>query len=147
MKKIISFEEKYNLLTGRIFLSATRFLNQNFKNSLVEITKEQWTVLAALWRKDGVSQQSIADQTGRDKPSTTRLIDNLEKLGYLDRKPAPDDRRSNLIFLTEKGRVMQQEVESIVDGTIEKMTSGISEKELQTVRNVFKKIYINIENE
>lgn len=144
---MISFEEKYNLLTGRIFLSATRFLNQNFKNSSVEITKEQWTVMAVLWRKDGVSQQSIAHQTGRDKPSTTRLIDNLEKLGYLDRKPAPDDRRSNLIFLTEKGQSIQQEVESTVDETIEKMTYGISEKELQTVRNVFKQIYINIENE
>ena len=100
MTTILSFEEQYNLLTGRIFMYITRFLNQNFKSAGIEITKEQWTVLAVLWKQDGVSQQVIADETGRDKPSTTRLLDNLEKLGYIERRPDATDRRINNIYLT-----------------------------------------------
>lgn len=147
MNTNLTFEEQYNLLTGRIFMYATRFLNQNFKAAAIDITREQWTVLAVLWKKDGISQQVIADETGRDKPSTTRLLDNLEKLGYIKRRADESDRRSNMIFLTKEGKKSEKKIMKAVETTFQKMTTGIAEKDSETVRKVFSTIYQNIEKQ
>lgn len=141
----LSFEEQYNLLTGRLFMFITRFINQNFKAAAIDITKEQWTVLAVLWRKDGISQQNIADETGRDKPSTTRLLDNLEKLGYIQRIADEKDRRINLIYLTELGKSSETKILTVVNKSFLDLTSGISQHEQETIRKIFKTIYLNIE--
>ncbi len=141
----LSFEEKYNLLTGRMFMHTTRLLNHNFKASEIDITKEQWTVLAVLWRHDGVPQQIIADETGRDKPSTTRLLDNLEKLGYIVRRADANDRRVNSIFLTSKGKESEKKIMAVVDETFTTLTDDLTEKQMQNVREVFRTIYSNIE--
>jgi DNA-binding MarR family transcriptional regulator len=143
----ITFEEQYNLLTGKIFMQATRFLNQQFKNAGLNITREQWTVLAVLWHQDGIAQQKIADETDRDKPSTTRLLDNLEKMGYIERKADTADRRINSIFLTPLGRDSEQKIMEVVNDTFDKITSGIKESALKTVRTVFSQVYQNISNQ
>lgn len=145
MTTILSFEEQYNLLTGRIFMYITRFLNQNFKAAGIDITKEQWTVLAVLWRQDGISQQAIADETGRDKPSTTRLLDNLEKLGYIERRPDNTDRRINNIHLTRAGINSEKRIMKAVEETFALLSAGISDKEKETIRKVFNTIYKNLE--
>lgn len=145
MATILSFEEQYNLLTGRIFMYITRFLNQNFKSAGIDITKEQWTVLAVLWKQDGISQQAIADETGRDKPSTTRLLDNLEKLGYIERRPDAADRRINNIHLTKAGVQSEKKIMKTVEATFALLSEGISDKEKETIRKVFNTIYKNLE--
>lgn len=145
MTTILSFEEQYNLLTGRIFMYITRFLNHNFKSAGIDITKEQWTVLAVLWKQDGISQQAIADETGRDKPSTTRLLDNLEKLGYIERRPDNTDRRINNIYLTRAGINSEKRIMKAVEETFAMLSAGISDKEKETIRKVFNTIYKNLE--
>lgn len=143
----ITFEEQYNLLTGKIFMQATRFLNQQFKNAGLNITREQWTVLAVLWRQDGIAQQKIADETDRDKPSTTRLLDNLEKMGYIERRADATDRRINSIFLTPLGKESEAKIMEAVNDTFNKMTKAINEDDLKTVRTVFAQVYQNISNQ
>lgn len=145
MATTLSFEEQYNLLTGRIFMYITRFLNQNFKSAGIDITKEQWTVLAVLWKQDGIAQQAIADETGRDKPSTTRLLDNLEKLGYIERRPDSTDKRINNIHLTRAGIQSEKKIMKTVDATFTLMSEGISDREKETIRKVFNTIYKNLE--
>jgi DNA-binding MarR family transcriptional regulator len=62
-----------------------RRLQKNFRNNGVDITIEQWSILYHLWKEDGLSQQELCNRTFRDKPSITRLIDNLEKLKLVKR--------------------------------------------------------------
>jgi DNA-binding MarR family transcriptional regulator len=50
----------------------------------------------------GLSQQQLCDATFRDKPSITRLVDNLEKLQLVKRVASKDDRRINMIYLTKQ---------------------------------------------
>jgi DNA-binding MarR family transcriptional regulator len=52
---------------------------KKFPYAGLEITIEQWSILYHLWKEDGLSQQELCNRTFRDKPSITRLIDNLEK--------------------------------------------------------------------
>lgn len=145
--ELLSNENKYNLLAGRVPLLLNRFLSQNFKAKGIHLTREQWSVLAVLWKTDGCSQQLIADTTSRDKPSITRLIDNLVKEGYVTREQHESDRRTNLIYLTEKGREVEAPVMEVVDETIGKATLGLSEMQIEVIKDAFQLIYDNIKKE
>ena len=123
---------------------ASRALTQKFKLNGILLTKEQWTVLMQLWMEDGISQQIIADATGKDKPSMTRLLDNLERDGYIERRADAKDRRLNLIFLTKKGTDMEQQVMPVAEEVLTELTRELTVQEIETVKNVFNKIYNNI---
>jgi len=61
-------------------------------------------VLALLFARGGLSQQQLIEILEVDKSSMVYLIDELEKQGLAERRPAPGDRRAHAVHLTEKGR-------------------------------------------
>ncbi|HQX97292.1 MAG TPA: helix-turn-helix domain-containing protein, partial [Chitinophagaceae bacterium] len=84
--------ELYSFITGKASTAIARRLQKKFNNAGLNITIEQWSVLYHLWKKEGVSQQEICNATFRDKPSITRLVDNLEKLNLVKRVASENDR-------------------------------------------------------
>ncbi|THF49918.1 MarR family transcriptional regulator [Flavobacterium supellecticarium] len=145
METIFTTENLYNLLSGRIPSAFNRALLNQFKANGINLTKEQWSILAVLWKKDGCSQQVLADETYRDKPSITRLIDHLEKEGLAERRPDKKDRRLNLIFLTEQGRSLEEGAMKVVDQTVNSAVRDIDPEVIQLVRDTFIRIYNNLE--
>ena len=143
---LLTQENKFNLLAGRVPLLLNRFISQNFKRNGIDLTREQWSVLAVLWKNDGCSQQVIADETSRDKPSVTRLIDNLVKEGYVERRNDANDRRLNLIFLTGKGKSIEGKVLESVNETIDIATKSLSEDQILFIRDIFQVVYDNIKS-
>lgn len=101
--------------------------------------------MAVLWKNDGCTQQVIADATYRDRPGTTRLLDSLEREGYIERRPQKQDRRTNLIFLTRKGKSIERTVVAALNKTIEVATRGISGKQINQLREIFETINNNIQ--
>jgi DNA-binding MarR family transcriptional regulator len=77
--------ELYSFITGKASTAIARRLQKKFNQAQLSITIEQWSVLYQLWKNDGLSQQELCDKTFRDKPSITRLVDNLEKLELVNR--------------------------------------------------------------
>ena len=69
----------FAILNGKVSAAINRKLYRNFRQGGLEISPEQWTVLIFLWEKDGVTQQELCNATFKDKPSMTRLIDNMER--------------------------------------------------------------------
>lgn len=53
--------------------------------------------------EQAAGQRAIGEQLGIDRTVLTYLIDDLEKLGLVERRPDPADRRGRLIFATAKG--------------------------------------------
>src|SRR3982750_2407363 len=92
--------ELYSFITGKASTAIARRLQKKFNNSVLNLTIEQWSVLYHLWKHDGLSQQELCNSTFRDKPSITRLVDNLEKAGFVKRVGDENDRRINKVFLT-----------------------------------------------
>lgn len=145
METIFTTENLYNLLSGRIPSAFNRALLNQFKANGITLTREQWSILAVLWKKNGCSQQVLADETYRDKPSITRLIDNLEREALVERRPDKKDRRLNLIFLTEKGKSMEEGIMKVVDHTVTEAVRNIDPEILQLIRDTFIQIYDNLE--
>ena len=77
--------ELYSFITGKASIAIARRLQKKFNAAGLNLTIEQWSVLYHLWKEDGKSQQDLCNATFRDKPSITRLVDNLEKLQLVKR--------------------------------------------------------------
>ena len=69
----------FAILNGKVSTAISRKLHRNFRQNGIEISPEQWTILLSLWEKDGITQQELCNATFKDKPSMTRLIDNMER--------------------------------------------------------------------
>src|SRR5881398_902227 len=96
--------ELYSFITGKASIAIARRLQKKFNTSGINLTIEQWSVLYHLWKEDGRSQQDLCNATFRDKPSITRLIDNLEKQNLVKRVSHESDRRINKVYLTKQAQ-------------------------------------------
>jgi MarR family transcriptional regulator for hemolysin len=121
--------EKYQLDHNIGFLvnDISRLMSTEYNKIMkpLGLTRAQWRVVVHLHRKDGLTQSQLAELLGSGKVSVGGLIDRLEHSGWIERRDDPQDRRSNRVFLTEKGRAIEKEMEK----TGRELTS-------QTLRNL-----------
>jgi DNA-binding MarR family transcriptional regulator len=78
-------------------------------------TRAQWIVLFRLREQEGLSQVDLADVLELQPISLVRLLDRLVEHGLLERRHDPKDRRANRLFLTERGRQLVDELDSLRD--------------------------------
>jgi DNA-binding MarR family transcriptional regulator len=97
-----------------------------------------------LWKEDGLSQLELGNRTFRDKASTTRLIDNLEKQELVTRVASKDDRRINLVYLTDIAKPLQQITYELANKTMNESLQNISKEEIEVVKNVLQRVYDNL---
>ncbi len=136
--------ELYSFITGKASTAIARRLQKNFKQNGVEITIEQWSVLYHLWKQDGLNQQELCNATFRDKPSITRLEDNLEKLKLVKRISSKEDRRRNLIYLTDTARQLQEQSMELANQTLNEALDGVDPKDIELCKSVLQRVYDNL---
>lgn len=140
----VTEREIFDILSGKISGSINRTVLKAFAQEGIDITTEQWTVLSCLWDKDKIIQQVICDLTQKDKPSVTRLIDNLEKKNLVRRVSDPSDRRNNLILLTPRGIALKQKTTEVVHSIVNHALEGIPDNELIRAKEVLLRIMHNL---
>ena len=133
----------FAILNGKVSAAINRRLIRNFRENGLDITPEQWTVLLFLWEKDGVSQQELCNATFKDKPSMTRLIDNMERENYVVRIASKNDRRTNLVYLTRQGRELEDRARNVANRTLKEALAGLSIEELRISQEVLRKVFSN----
>lgn len=75
---------------------------------------------------------ALADQMQKDKNSVTKLVDALERKGFVVREQNRQDRRSNTLVLTEKAEGLKQGAKQKGISILDEMLVGISEEELHS---------------
>ena len=133
----------FAILNGKVSTAINRKLSRNFRQNGIEITPEQWTILLSLWEKDGITQQDLCNATFKDKPSMTRLIDNMEKQHLVVRISDKKDKRTNLVYLTKTGRELESQSFKIAISTLHEALHGISVEEMKIGQEVLRKIFTN----
>src|SRR5205809_6451004 len=136
--------ELYSFITGKASTAIARRLQKKLNAAGLNITIEQWSVLYHLWKQEGLSQQQLCDATFRDKPSITRLVDNLEKLNLVKRVPSKDDRRINLIYLTKEALTLQEKTMALANQTLNEALTGVTHSQLETAKEVLQIVYDNL---
>ncbi|HEY5280952.1 MAG TPA: MarR family transcriptional regulator [Pseudolabrys sp.] len=99
------------------------------------ISRSQWTVLMRLDRFEGLKQSELAEVLDLQPISLTRLLDRLAENGLIERRPDPNDRRANRLYLTPAARpllIQLSELGEDVMGTVlDKMDEASRERLLK----------------
>lgn len=131
-------ELSHKILSTR--MAFRQSIQRVLKRNNVEMTFEMLQIMHRLWRIEGVSQQFLAENTAKDKACMTNLINNLEKKGWVFRKEDPSDKRNRLIFLTDEGRKMADEVLPLINEIYTHITEEMTAKQIQTTLNHLSKL-------
>ena len=90
--------------------------------------------------ENGIRQKDLADAIGINASSLSEQIDRLEADRYLERRANPDDKRSTLIFLTEKGKARAWEVQDQRQKTAEQFCGRLTDPEKDTLIQLLDKL-------
>lgn len=95
-------------------------------------TRAQWIVLFRLRQQEGLSQVDLADVLELQPITLVRLLDRLVDHKLLERKPDPNDRRANRLFLTPKGRKLVDDLDSLRDAVARDVLRDIPENAVES---------------
>ena len=109
-----------------------QFIAAKLRQMDVPLTPEQFILIDLLWNQGSMSQQQLADQMQKDKNSVTKLVDALERKGFVVREQNRQDRRSNTLVLTEKAEGLKHGAKQKGISILDEMLVGISEDELRS---------------
>lgn len=98
-------------------------------------------LIHALRHNPGCSQAKLAEILRADKAAIARRTKNLEAKGFLVREDDPADRRSQLLYPTEKAEAMKSSKTEIEASFYEYLLSGLSRKEAETFAALLDKLY------
>jgi DNA-binding MarR family transcriptional regulator len=102
-------------------------------------------VLQALWEQEGMTQSELADKLERSPSTITKMVQRMERSGFLERRPDSDDERVSRVHLTEMGRKVQSDVEAILQAFAAEAFDGFTEEELASLYSMLKRIHHNVE--
>lgn len=98
-------------------------------------------LIHALRHHPGCTQAALAELLHADKAAIARRTKNLEVKGFLVRQEAPNDRRSQLLYPTEKAEAMKASKAEIEASFYEYLTSVLTDDEAQTFAVLLNKLY------
>lgn len=89
--------------------SLSRKVSRHYRDRIAEynLTHSQFFILAQVIESEGITPSQLAEKTFTDRATVTGVVDRLERDGWLERRPNQDDRRTQSIFLSEKGKKHQ----------------------------------------
>lgn len=88
------------------------FRSANLENEELKPCLQSY--ILALTRTPGLSQEQIARRLCVDKSSVTRALNNLEKMGYVERKRHDTDKRITLVYPTEKAVQSREPIKAVL---------------------------------
>lgn len=109
----------------------------------VEITPEQWVILNYLWEKDGLTIGELATKSKKDFANVTRIVEKLQKQGYVTKEKSKDDGRSYLVFYTKKAKEIKSEVKKCQKRSLKISLKDVSQKEQDAILAILDKIEKN----
>ena len=141
-------ETKGGFLISRIKQTGTRIFDRMLATSGIDsFNGAQGRILYVLWQNDDISISSLAAQTSLANTTLTAMLDRMENMGLIVRKPDPKDRRNRLIALTEKAKSLQDDYTKISERMNEIYYTGFTEEEIRQFESYLQRVLNNLEKE
>ena len=121
-----------------------QFIAARLRQMDVPLTPEQFMLIDLLWNHGEMSQQQLADLMQKDKNSVTKLVDAIERKGFVVRRQSREDRRSNILVLTENANQLKHIAKQKGISILDQMLEGISEDELRAFLSTLRKLDLNM---
>jgi MarR family transcriptional regulator, organic hydroperoxide resistance regulator len=107
----------------------------------------QEIILMQLLRQNGQSQTQLAEQLGVQAPTVTKMLQRLEAGHFVERRPSNQDNRVTLVYLSPKGRSLEQPLHDAW-AALERQTGlGLSNTDHDTLVKLLERLRINLAGE
>lgn len=123
------------LRLARVFQKIDRVSEVHMRS--LGLTVAQFDILAQVGAAHGITQQELADRLLVTKGNISQLIDRMEKLGLLRRS---QEKRSNILSLTEKGQELYDRVVPAQEDLVSKQFSALSASEVDNLLHLLRKL-------
>ncbi len=141
-------ETKGGFLISRIKQVGTRIFDRMLAASGIDsFNGAQGRILYVLWQNDEISISNLSAQTSLANTTLTAMLDRMESLDLIVRKPDPKDRRNRLIALTEKAKSLQDDYNRISQQMNELYYTGFTETEIVQFESYLQRVLNNLEKE
>lgn len=141
-------ETRGGFLISRIKQLGTRIFDRMLATSGIDsFNGAQGRILYVLWQNDHISISSLSAQTSLANTTLTAMLDRMESLKLIVRKPDPGDRRNRLIALTEKAKSLQDDYTAISQKMNDIYYNGFTEPEIVQFESYLQRVLNNLEKE
>ena len=104
-----------------------------------------WRVLAALREWDGRRMGDLSETTSIEVSTLTRLVDNMEKGGLVERRRDAGDARAVALYVTAAGRRLTRRILPIAERYETVALKGFSAREAATLKKALQRLYDNMD--
>lgn len=98
-------------------------------------------ILRIIFLEPSISQQKLAKMLGMFPSRLVLVLDEMEKLGLVERKPSVSDRRTYALHLTAKGKTTFEKIGRIAREHEQELCSALTPKEQQTLASLLARIF------
>ena len=123
----------------------TYILNALSRHGVGDILPAHGAVLHALFESGPLKMNELAERIKRKKNTVTGLISTLESRGYCRREADPQDARSQIVLLTEKGEAMRRIQEEISVDLLRVVWGDVGEAEKAACTQTLQKVLRNLQ--
>ena len=95
------------------------------------ISKAQWAVLVRIDRHEGLKQTELAEILDLQPISLTRVLDRLADSGLIERRPDPNDRRANQLYLKPAARPLLDQLAVLSTEMMKTVLEGLDTKTIE----------------
>jgi DNA-binding MarR family transcriptional regulator len=104
----------------------------------------QPSVLQALWEQEGLMHTELARRLQVQPATITKMLQRMEKAGFVERRPDPDDQRVSRVYLTGAGRAVRADVQQVWQRLEEEAFASFTLEEQVLLRRFFLQIRENL---
>jgi len=137
-------QRQAGFLMAKIRQVGERIFVRMLKECGVEINPAQGRIMFALWQKDEIAINELAQKTQLGKSTLTSMLDRLEKAGYIQRIPSPTDRRKKLIRRTQKDRNLEKQYVKLSQELTKVWYENFSENQINDFELALERILQNL---
>jgi DNA-binding MarR family transcriptional regulator len=110
------------------------------------LTPEQWQVMQAVWTTDGpLMQNDVAGLTLKDRHTVSRILARLERDGWIERRPHPDDPRALDVVATEAANARRDEVPRVLNEHFDRIYEVFGPGEADELMRLLRKLRARLE--
>ncbi|MFA5849219.1 MAG: MarR family transcriptional regulator [Bacteroidales bacterium] len=120
-------------------------LSRKLKQSGLDISSDQWSVLISLSELDGPTQTDLAQKLHKDRSNLTRILDLMEKNLHIERFRNTTDRREYNVYITEKGKELIPILKKTGNAVMKQALKGTDANEMKMAQSFLNKLFSNLD--
>lgn len=144
----MTFSYDHNQSLGYLTGMASRLLSNRLAKQLQEagfdMTAEQWGAILILLNGEAMTQGQLGERLQLEKSSVSRMMNGLEKRGWIARTKAPNDSRQIIVTPTPMAIETAEHCATIARTILDEAERGMTEEERSILRSLLSRSIENL---